>query len=178
MPDILKGSFIVSFILKVIYVLKNAYDKSILKKFVQKAGICFKNSITRKILASYVNKNPWYRYSFTYKIVFVLANAADKIFGGIFAVVKAMLKGSFISDSFKKAFNMSLTDKCYSGGVLLISLPVGVLSASIVFESFTMFTFVICWAMFFVGIMVVITGLYGKDSIIVRLIRGFIAIIK
>lgn len=178
MPEFLRVSIIISLILNLISAFSTAYKTSILKKFADCICILWKESFTHSILHKYVYKEPWYRYSFTYKLVFKIANLADKLLGGIFRIVKAMLFGSELKGGFVKAYNMSLTDKCYCIGGLLISIPVGAILASIVFNSFNMFTFIISWAMFFVGVMAVIVAIYGKDSILIKLIRSFISIIK
>ncbi|MGN1318352.1 MAG: hypothetical protein ACI4VF_04995 [Lachnospirales bacterium] len=178
MPDILRGSILISFILKVISVFGKAYKLSFLKKIADKINICIKESVIFKILRKYVYKEPFYRYSLTYRLVFRIANLFDKLFGGIFRIFKSMLFGSEISDGFSKIYNMSLTDKCYFAGGLLISIPVGAAIAGILLNNFNEFTFIICWAMFFVGVMVVIIAIYGKNSVLVKLFRSFINIIK
>lgn len=178
MPRFLKGSIIISFITNLIFVLVNAYKTSLLKRFADGISLCWKQSITHSILHNYLYKQPWYRYSLTYRIVFKLANLADKLMGGIFKMIRAMLHGSGIKDSFVRAFNMTLTDKCYFIGGLLISIPVGALVAGIALNSVTIYTLIMCWAMFFVGVMVVVVAIYGRDSILIKLVRGLLTALK
>ncbi len=178
MPEMLKGGFIVSLGLKFISVFVNAYNNSLLKKFVDKVYFCFKQSVVRKVMSSYANKQPWFRYSLIYKFIMFLAKIADIIFGFIHKVIKKCLFGSRVAEGYKNIVAMSKIDKCYSAGVLLTSLPIGVMLGSIVFKNCTALTFVICWGMFFLGVMIVLVGIYGRDSFIVKLIRNFIAAIK
>lgn len=178
MPEFIKGSKLVSIILKFVVMFANAYDNSNTKNTLASISNCFKASVTHKILSMYANKKPWYRYSFVYRLVHILADVADKLLGGIYKLFKYLFKGSITIEDGKKVMLMSSRDKCYCVGVLLISLPVGALLASIVFKSATMLTFVMCWTMFFAGILIVLVAEYGKDSIIIKLIRHFIAIIK
>lgn len=178
MPEFLKGSIIISLILNIVSAFDRAYKDSLLKRALAKTDLCFKNSLFYKILSAYVNKRPWYRYSLTYRLVFVVANLFDKLFAGIFNIVKAAFKGSVAADSYKKAYYMPFDDKCYTIGVLLISLPVGIILASIVFKSFALLTLVMSWGMFITGVMVVIVGVYGRDSLVIKGVREVIKVIS
>lgn len=172
MPEILKGSIIISLVMKICKALTLAYNNSVLKRFFAKVDICFKHSFTRKVLSAYANKKPWFRYSLTYKLIMLIVKVIDIIFGFIYKLIKKCLFGSFTAFCCKNAASMSLTDKCYSIGVLLISVPVGAMIAALVFGTGNMLTMVLSWIVFAGGVMVVIVGIYGKDSIIVRFIRG------
>lgn len=178
MMEILNGSKLVSFVLKLVSVFVCAYDNSKLKRFLSGLNDCFNKSITRKILASYAHKKPWFRYSLTYKLIMFIVKIADVIFGFIYKICKKCIFGSRLELVIKKGKSMALTDKCYIAGVLLVSIPIGAMLSSIIMNNCDVIIIVISWAVFVVGIMVVLVGIYGRDSIIVKLIKGLIEAVK
>ena len=176
--EMLKGSKLVSYVLMLVSVFVCAYDSSKLKSFLSWLNKCFNKSITRRILASYAHKKPWFRYSLTYKLIMFIVKIADLIFGFIYKVGKKCVFGSRLALALKNGKAMALTDKCYIAGVLLVSIPIGAMLSSIIMNNCDVITIVISWVVFVVGIMVVLVGVYGRDSVIVKLIKGFIGAVK
>ncbi len=178
MPKFLEGSIVISLCIKIVNILINSYNHSVLKRFIGAVGICFKNSLCYKILSAYAHKKPWFRYSMTFKIIMFFARIFDRIFGFIYSVIKKCLFGSKTAYGCKSCAKMPIMDKCYGVGVLLVSMPIGAMAASLVFGTVTAMTMVLCWAIFIIGVMTVLVGVYGRDSIVVKFVKGFIAAIK
>lgn len=178
MPEFLAGSLVISLCMKILNAFVAAYKNSILNSFLSGFGICFKQSRFRRVLSAYVYKNPWFRYSLVFRIIMFFVKVFDKIFGFIYCIIKKCIFGSKVVNGCRNTAKMSLTDKCYCAGVLLISMPIGAMLAAIVFNSVSVMTMVLSWTIFVVGVMTVLVGVYGKDSIVVKLIRGFIAAIR
>ncbi len=178
MPEFLTGSLVVSFCVKICNIFLNSYNNSVLKRFLKGVSNCFKQSCFYSVLSSYANKKPWFRYSLVFGIIMFFAKIFDKIFGFIYSIIKKCIFGSRVVNGCINSGKMSLTDKCYCVGVLLISMPIGVMAAAIVFKSVDVMTMVLSWLIFAIGFMTVLVGVYGKDSIVVKLIRGFIAAIR
>lgn len=178
MPGFLKGSALIAFVVKIALLFLDAYKNSFLKRLVDGVVVCFKESGTAHILHSYVMKKPWFRYSAIYALVMLLAKIVDKFFAFLNRVFKAMIKGSVVAEDTGKAVRLSLTDKCFCAGILLISIPVGVMIGCIVFKNYTIIKLVLCWLMFFFGIFVVLLGVYGKDSLIIKALKNFIDAVK
>lgn len=178
MPDFLRGSLFISLCVKIVDIFVTAYKDSVLKSFLSRVCSCFKHSCFRRVLSAYANKGPWFRHSLAYKIIMLIAKLFDKIFGFVYLAGKKCIFGCRAVDIYKNALKMPLTDKCYCVGVLLISMPIGAMAAAIVFGEAASVTMLICWAIFAVGVMTVLVGVYGRDSVVVKIIRGFIAAVK
>lgn len=175
MPNFLKGSIIITIIIKIANTFINAYNNSNLKTFFAAIGRSFKFSGTRKVLSAYANKKPWYRYSFTHKVIVFLANIVDKILAFILSIFKRLIFGSSSAEAIKNSRKMSIKEKCFAIGTLLISIPVGAMIAGILSGSVTTVAIIMCWAVFGLGLIVVVVGAYGKDSLIIRLIKWIIS---
>ena len=170
MPNFLKGSILVSALGSFV----NAYNNSRVKGCINTLILWWRASVFRAILSAYSHKKPWYRYSLTHRFILFLASIIDKIFDTLYKIFNRLSKGSILLLDDKKIRELSLSDKCCLVGALFLSIPVGAILGGIVRGSCTQLDIVISWVIFIMGIVIVILGTYGKNSLFIKLIKGII----
>lgn len=83
MMDILKGSAVFSLLLRIFVFFENTWSNSCFKRFVDAAVRCWHGSFTGKTAEKYINKEPFYMNSITYRVVKAVFGVFDRLFGKI-----------------------------------------------------------------------------------------------
>lgn len=179
--NLIKESFIVTAIINIIKAFERGYDNSVLKKNVSKITIVFNNSGTHRVLSRYINKNPYYRNSVVYKIIMAIASLFDKFFAKINVLGTKLLSGSIVAKKVKDAYNAGVNQKLFGFGVLFMSIPLGSLFALICLGQATGKNMAVCWGIFIVGVVLVITATCKdslKNSKIIKAVSTFFELIR
>lgn len=179
--NLIKGSLIVTVITNIVKAFEKGYDNSALKKNVSKIASAFKNSRTHKVLSCYINKNPYYRNSVVYKIIMAIAGLFDKLFGKINVLGTKLLSGSIVAKKVKDAYNSGVNQKLFGFGVLFMSIPLGSLFALICLGQATDKNMAVCWGIFAVGVILVITAVCKdslKNSKVIKAVSTFFELIR
>lgn len=178
---ILKESIIISALVNIVKAFMTSYENSRLKKSVNAAALCFKNSATYGVLLKYANKKPYYRYSFTYKIIMAVAGLFDRLFAAINSLVKKWFSGSKTAEETLKAYRSDVQTKLGGFGILFMSIPIGSIIALIYAGRVSAMNMVMCWSIFIAGLLCVVIS-YCKDalknSIFIKGIARFVDLIR
>lgn len=168
--DSLFGRIIINIVNKVM----RAYDSSVLKKCVLALSRCYNASLFHSICHRYIYKRPWFQYSLVYRFLCFLAHIADMIFGFINRLIVPAVKGSGIYNFVQRIKSLGAGNITYLAGILLMSIPVGSIISMIFTDSVTVGNMALCWAIFGIGMAVVLCGMYLTaflSSLAVRLVR-------
>ncbi len=178
---IFKESFVISALIKIVNAFIAAYNNSRLKKNMAGIAVCFKKSVTYRILSAYANKKPYYRYSFVYRIIMAIAGLFDKFFGWINSFVTGWLSGSRAAEDTVKVCNASVESKFMGFGILFMSIAAGSIIALIYAGGMSVVNGVMCIAVFVLGFLCVAVSLCKgvlKGSAVLRLFAEFIDLIR
>ncbi len=111
MIDILKGSVVFSLLLRIVGFFENAWEESILRRFTVRLGKYWRESFTGSSAAKYINKEPFYMNSVTYRAIKAVFGVFDKIFGKIHSIFAwvgrlcSILAASWRGSIFCRAFS-------------------------------------------------------------------------
>lgn len=179
--EVFKGSFVISALISIVKAFITAYNNSRLKKNMSDIAVCFRNSVTYKVLSAYANKKPYYRYSFVYRIIMAIAGLFDKFFGWINSFVAGWLSGSRAAENTVKVYNSSAESKLMGFGILFMSIAAGSVIALIYAGGMSVVNGIMCIAVFVLGFLCVAISLCRgalKGSALIRLFAGFIDLIR
>ena len=100
MMEIIKGSLTVTLLMRVAEALGRGWEYSRLRKLALALALCFRESCTGRLLTRYINKEPYFRHSMTYRIVMAVFGLFDRLFGwihdfcaGHFGFIRAAWRG-------------------------------------------------------------------------------------
>lgn len=178
MLDVLKSSILAKAILSVVHAFENAYECSLLKKFV--GAVCggWKYSFIHHICSKYVNKKPFYQSSLIYRFVMVIGRALDKPFGAIYRAFKPAVDNSKVAEFAKMAVGKDCTGRTYGAGLLLMAIPIGSLVALIIKGDCTPIAIGMCIAVFVFGAALSFGVVFNEviqDSLIVKFVKWVIS---
>lgn len=86
MMDILKGSAVISLIMRVLGCLEAAWQSSCLKRVADAVAACWHDSMTGRVFKRYIEKEPFYLGSVTYRVIKAVFGLCDRIFGWLHKV--------------------------------------------------------------------------------------------
>jgi O-antigen ligase len=110
MMDMIKGSVIVSFLLKLYTVFSVSWQESRLKRLCGFAG----ESVTGNLAKAYVNKQPFYLNSITYRVITGIFGLFDRLFGKLHSLFKGNIRRVFSA-----AWKNSLIYRSFTSGTVL-----------------------------------------------------------
>lgn len=178
MLGVLKGSIIVKAVLWIICGFQNAFEYSLLKKFVSAVYRSWRGSFLHHICSKYVNKKPFYQSSLIYRFVMAIGRILDKPFGAIYKVFKPTIYNSRVCNFAKNAVGKDCKSRAYGAGLLLMSIPIGSLIALIIKGDCTPVTIGMCVAVFIFGVALSFGVVFNEviqGSLIVRLLKWIIS---
>lgn len=181
LKGVLKESIIVITALNIIKAVEISYINSALKRNIAKTCLVFKDSKTYDILSKYAGKNPYYRFSFTYKIVMSIAAIFDKLFGRIHNEVKRWFSGSKAAENIVNAVKLTTDLKLYGFGILFMSIPIGSILSLIILGGISFVNLAMCWGIFIFGLLLVILACNSealKESLSIRAVSKFFDLIR
>jgi len=127
----------------------NCYNNSMLKLNIQKLSFIIKQSFTAKLLRNYIQKNPFFLNSVTYKIILSLVKILDKIADFIHISFSNIISKSNICAEVKKS-----VDKKYEFlSIFFIMMAIGFLTGKVILSEADLFSIVVAWIVFFIGCM-------------------------
>ena len=107
MMEIIRSSVIVSAVLRICEGLSRAWQESLVKRFAAGIGSCWRSSNTGVLLKKYIEKEPFYRSSVTYRVIMKVFGFFDRILGRIHGAAARLgvLKksGAFLKNCWKES---------------------------------------------------------------------------
>ena len=110
-----------------------------------------------------------------------IAGLFDKLFGKINVLGTKLLSGSIVAKKVKDAYNSGVNQKLFGFGVLFMSIPLGSLFALICLGQATGKNMAVCWGIFAVGVILVITAVCKdslKNSKVIKAVSTFFELIR
>lgn len=178
---IFKESLVISALINIVKAFVTAYNDSRLKKNMTGVALCFKSSMTYRVLSKYANKRPYYRYSFIYRIVMAIAGLFDRLFGWINSFMSGWLSGSRAAEDTVKVYNAPAERKLMGFGILFMSIAAGSIIALMYAGGMSSVNVIMCIAVFILGLLCTVISLCKgalKGSAVLRLLAEFIDLIR
>lgn len=176
MPGFLRGSLTVNFISSFCRILANAYVCSRFKRFVDKCGVCVKQSTVYGLLSRYINKRAYFEYSLTYRLIMRIIRLLDRPVGAIGRFFKYLASGSDLIGSADALACSSAKSRLeltgITGAMLALGFTLGLLLKGGVGYDF-MPPLAVSGAALVVYLMSYLTDWF-KYSLLYRLIKWFI----
>lgn len=102
MIDILKGSAVFSLVMSILGCFSAAWQNSHLKRCVNAVAGCWHASLTGRIFKNYIEKEPFYLNSVTYRVIKAVFGFFDRIFGWLHRVFSWLgYVCTFVSDAWR-----------------------------------------------------------------------------
>lgn len=102
MIDILKGSAVFSLVMSILGCFSAAWQNSQLKRCVDAAAGCWHTSLTGHVFKNYIEKEPFYLNSVTYRVIKAVFVFFDRIFGWLHSVFSWLgYVCTFVSDAWR-----------------------------------------------------------------------------
>lgn len=130
MPSFITGSILYK-ILEHFFI--KPYEKSLLKKNIDKFVLCFKESFLYKRFERYINKNPYFLNSFCYKIFRKFIKWIDKLMDIIHNFFKRLITGSEIYNEANNIKNAKINRKFLILSILIGALNLGYIIGGLIF---------------------------------------------
>ncbi len=157
------------------------FDKSILKNVLLFISDAFAKSTTRKALAMYAGKKPWFLNSLTYRGIKKIIRGIDFIADKIHYFCKRIIETSFVCDIVSSVRNEKTEDKLVLTGIFFMAASIGFLFISLFLDGDRDLNLAAAWGLFFVGLLFASSGKNFenvKKSITFRFFKFLFELVK
>lgn len=117
------------------YFFIKPYGKSLLKKNIDKFVLCFKESFLYKWFIKYIDKNPYFLNSFSYKVFRKFIKGIDKLMDIIHNFFKRLIIGSEIYNEANNIKNAKINRKILILSTLIGALNLGYIIGGLIFAT-------------------------------------------